>query len=202
MNLDIRLAAENDYFETEKMTREAFWDLYRPGCVEHFLLRQLRKSQAFIPELDYVAYDGQILAGNIVYTNAVVVDGANRAEVLCMGPLAVLPAYQKRGIGSSLLRKTIEIACGMGHKGIVIFGDPGYYGKFGFRNAKEFNIQTSEGENFDAFMVLELVKNGLSGVSGRFFEDEAFKIDEDALEQYDKRFPYKKKHQREGQLFG
>lgn len=200
MNIDIRLEVEEDYFETEKMTREAFWDLYKPGCNEHFLLHQLRKSQAFIPELDYVACDGEVLVGNIIYTQATISNGMDQTTVLCMGPLSVAPLYQHRGIGSALLRKTIEIAGRMGYKGVVIFGNPGYYQTFGFKNAQEYNIQTSQGDNFDAFMVLELVKNGLQGISGRFYEAEAFKMDPDEFEAYEKQFPYKEKHKREGQL--
>ena len=200
MAIDIRLEVEEDYFETEKMTREAFWDLYKPGCNEHFILHQLRKSPAFIPELDYVACDGGSVVGNIIYSQATVSDGVNKSTVLCMGPLCVAPSYQDKGIGSALLRKTIELAGGMGYKGVVIFGNPGYYHRFGFRNAKEYAIQTAQGDNFDAFMVLELIENGLQGIGGRFYEDEAFTTDADEFEQYEKQFPYKEKHKREGQF--
>jgi predicted N-acetyltransferase YhbS len=200
MTIEIRLEVQEDHFETEKMTREAFWDLYKPGCNEHFLLHQLRKSPAFIPELDYVACDGGILVGNIIYSLATISDGTNKTAVLCMGPLCVAPLYQNRGLGSTLLRKTTELAVRMGYKAVVIFGNPGYYQKFGFRNAREYGIQTSQGENFDAFMVLELVENGLQGISGRFQEDEAFIMDADEFERYDRQFPFKEKHKREGQF--
>ncbi len=200
MNIVFRLETESDYFEAEKITREAFWDLYKPGCNEHFVLHQLRKSPDFIPELDYVAVDNGTLVGNIVYSKATIADGVNETTVLCMGPLCVAPAYQNKGIGAALLRKTIDLADNMGYMGIVIFGNPGYYHKFGFKNAKEYNIQTSQGENFEPFMVLELGNHRLQGISGRFVESEAFSPDESEFEQYEKQFPHKEKHKREGQL--
>jgi predicted N-acetyltransferase YhbS len=117
-----------------------------------------------------------------------------------MGPLCVSPSYQNKGIGSALLRTTLELAGRMGYKGVVIFGNPKYYHRFGFRNAQEYAIQTAQGDNFDAFMALELVENGLQRVGGRFYEDEAFTMDAAEFEQYDQRFPYREKHKRAGQL--
>ena len=200
MGITIRHEKEEDYFEVEHMTREAFWDLYKPGCDEHLLVRQLRKSEAFLPELDYVAVDGDTIVGNIVYTKAIIESESGQATVLCMGPLTVLPSQQRKGIGSSLLRHTVEKAKEIGYLAIVIFGSPAYYHRFGFRNAKEYHIQTSDGNNFDAFMVLDLSDNGLANISGRFFEDAAFQIDKKDLDEYEKRFPYKEKHKKEGQL--
>jgi predicted N-acetyltransferase YhbS len=194
MGITIRHEREEDYFEVENMTREAFWDLYKPGCVEHLLVRQLRKAKAFLPELDYVAVDGDTIVGNIIYTKAIIESESGQATVLCMGPLTVLPSQQRKGIGSSLLRHTVEKAKEIGYLAIVIFGNPAYYHRFGFRDAREYRIQTSDGSNVDAFMVLDLSDNGLTGISGRFFEDAAFQIDEKDLDEYDKRFPYKEKH--------
>ena len=200
MGITIRHEKEEDYFEVEYMTREAFWDLYKPGCDEHLLVRQIRKSKAFLPELDYVAVDGNTIVGNIIYTKAIIEGESGQATVLCMGPLTVLPSQQRMGIGSSLLRHTVEKAREIGYLAIVIFGSPAYYNRFGFRYAREYRIQTSDGDNFDAFMVLDLSDNGLTNISGRFFEDSAFQIDKKDLDEYEKRFPYKEKHKKEGQL--
>ena len=200
MGITIRHEKKEDYFEVEYMTREAFWDLYKPGCDEHLLVRQIRKSKAFLPELDYVAVDGNTIVGNIIYTKAIIEGESGQATVLCMGPLTVLPSQQRMGIGSSLLRHTVEKAREIGYLAIVIFGSPAYYHRFGFRDAREYRIQTSDGDNFDAFMVLDLSDNGLTNISGRFFEDSAFQIDKKDLDEYEKRFPYKEKHKKEGQL--
>jgi predicted N-acetyltransferase YhbS len=200
MNIEIRNERETDYPETENITREAFWDVYKPGCDEHLVLHQLRLSKAFVPELDFVACDNGKVIGNIVYSKAVVKDSDNATEVLCMGPLCVLPEYQKKGIGSLLLRTTLEKATSLGFRAVIIYGNPLYYHKFGFVSAEAFGIKTKEGLNFDAFMALELYKGALEGINGSFFEDKAFEIKEEELEKFESRYPHKEKHVREGQL--
>jgi len=117
-----------------------------------------------------------------------------------MGPFAVLPSYQKQGIGSLLMNHSIEKARQLGYKGIIIFGNPDYYHRFGFVNAKEYNIKTSWGDDFDAFMALELYNGSLRGISGEFNEDEVFKIENEELEDFEKQFPYKEKHVTDTQL--
>jgi len=176
LNITIRLEEEQDYFQTENMTREAFWDLFQPGCDEHLVLHQLRQSAAFVPELDFVACAGDEIVGGIVYSRAVVSNGQAQHTVLCMGPLGVLPAYQRKGIGARLLQTSLQKARELGYAGVVIFGDPAYYQRFGFRNAADFGIQTSDGGNMEAFMALELQEGALDGISGRFHEDSAFQV--------------------------
>lgn len=200
MNMEIRNERETDYPETENVTREAFWDVYKPGCDEHLVLHNLRLSTAFIPELDFVACNNGKVIGNIVYSKAVVKDGDKKAEVLCMGPLCVLPEYQKKGIGSLLLKTSIRKAASLGFRAVIIYGNPAYYHRFGFTSAEAFGIKTKEGLNFDAFMALELFKGALEGITGSFFADMAFEIKEEELEKFESRYPHKEKHIREGQL--
>lgn len=201
MNISIRLEEENDFKNVENMTREAFWDLYKPGCDEHLVLHKIRKVPAFVKELDYVACDKETIVGNIIYSKAKVVNEEKKEfEVLCMGPFAVLPSYQNKGIGSLLMNHSIEKARQLGYKGIIIFGNPEYYQRFGFRNAKEYNIQTSWAENMDAFMALELYDGSLMGIPGKLYEDEVFKIENEELEEFEKRFPHKEKHVTDTQL--
>ena len=120
------------------MTREAFWDLYKPGYDEHLVLHKIRKVPAFVKELDFVSCDEDTIVGNIIYSRAKVLNEENKEfEVLCMGPLTVLPSYQKQGIGFLLMNYSIEKARQLGYKGIIIFGNPDYYHRFGFVNAKE-----------------------------------------------------------------
>jgi len=201
MNISIRQEEEKDFKDVENLTREAFWDLYKPGCDEHLVLHKIRKVSAFVKELDLIACDNDAIVGNIIYSRAKIVNEENKEfEVLCMGPIAVLPSYQNQGIGSLLMEHSIEKARQLGYKGIVIFGSPDYYPRFGFVNAKEYNIRTSWGDNLDAFMALELYEDSLKGISGKFFEDEVFKIDDDELENFEKQFPYKEKHVTDTQL--
>ncbi|MFA5249161.1 MAG: N-acetyltransferase [Candidatus Paceibacterota bacterium] len=147
-NITIRPEQPEDYRQSEDVTREAFWDLYQPGCNEHLILHKLRKIPGFVKELDLVACDNDKVVGNIVYSKARVTDELKREFiVLCLGPVAVFPSHQKKGIGSSLIERSLDKARSLGYKAVILFGDPGYYHRFGFRNAKEYGIQTAQGEN-------------------------------------------------------
>ena len=182
------------------MTREAFWNVYKPGCVEHLLVRKIRMP-AFIKELSFVAVDNDKIVGNIIYSKAKVINDDNKEfKVLCMGPIGVLLFYQGQEIGSCLINHSIDKARQLGYKAIILFGNQNYYHRFGFLNAKEYGIQTSSGANFEEFMALELYDGGLQGISGRFYEDEVFKIAEDELEIFEKQFPYKEKRITDTQL--
>ena len=202
VKMNITICPENakDYFETEYITREAFWDVYHPGCMEHLVLHNLRLASGFVRELDLVACDGERIVGNVVCSKAKVINEKQEFEVLSMGPLAVLPEYQGRGIGSLLIKAAINKAHELGYKGIVIYGNPIYYHRFGFVNAKEFGIRTAGGENFDYFMALELGDSSLQGITGNFYEDEAFNVNNEELEEFEKAFPYKEKHVTDTQL--
>ncbi|WP_410509558.1 N-acetyltransferase [Methanosarcina hadiensis] len=202
MDILIRPENESDFENVEYMIREAFWDLYKPGCVEHLIAHNMRKSPDFVKELDYVACDGDMIAGNIIYSRAKIVNEENEEfEVLCMGPLGVLPSYQKKRIGSLLMNHSIEKARQLGYKAIFIFGHPGYYERFGFRNTREYNIKTPSGEYFDAFMALELYSGSLKYISGKFFVSDSFEVTEEELEDFEKKFPHKTKHVTDTQIF-
>ena len=194
MKILIQRANKKDFLITENITREAFWNLYKPGCDEHLILHQLRESSSYIEELDLIAmYEGEII-GHIISTKARVIDNQNKEhEVLCVGPFSVLPSFQNKGIGTKLVKYSISEAKKMGFKGMILFGNPDYYHRFGFRNAKEHEITTKDNQNLEPFMALELQENGLDNMKGRFFEDEAFTIKEDELIEYENNFPVKEK---------
>ncbi len=195
MDIKLRLESKQDYRNVENITREAFWDIYKPGCDEHLIVHQLRKTSAFIKELDYIACSNELIVGNIMYSVAKVINEQNQEfEVLCMGPLCVLPAYQRKGIGALLINESIEKAKHLNYKAVFIYGNPHYYHRFGFKNAEKFHIQTAIGTNIEAFMALELYEGSLNGSSGRFYEDKAFEVSEKELQDFDKEFQYKEKH--------
>lgn len=200
-NIIIRLEAKRDYCAVEHLTRGAFWDVYKPGCDEHLVAHKLRHSQAFLPDLDYVAVqDGRII-GNIMYSVAQVINDSGCAySVLTFGPLSVLPEFQRQGVGAALVRHSLAVARKTEHPAVIIFGNPAYYRRFGFENANKFGITTADGANFDAFMVLELHDHALKSIAGRFYEDEAFHIDPDELIEFEKAFPYREKHITDTQL--
>lgn len=201
MNISIRLENENDFRNVENIIREAFWDVYKPGCVEHLIVHKIRKVSAFIRELDFIACDGEVTIGNIIYSKAKIINEDNEEfQVLCMGPLGVLPSYQGKGIGTLLIKHSINVARTLGYKAIIIFGNPNYYHRFGFENAEKYNIQTSWGANFEAFMVLKLYEGSLKGISGKYYEDSVFEVDDKELNIFEKQFPYKEKHITDTQL--
>lgn len=201
MDITIRLENEKDYRTVEYLTREAFWNLYRPGCAEHLLIHKMRQVPAFVKELALVALAEETIVGNIVYSKAKIRNSKNKEfEVLCMGPVGVLPGYQGQGIGSQLITYSLAKARQLGYKAVMLFGKQHYYQRFGFANAKAYEIQTSSGENFDEFMALELYDGGLQGISGRFYADEVFNLDQEALEIFDREFPYKEKQVTDTQL--
>jgi predicted N-acetyltransferase YhbS len=201
MNISIRLEEERDHEKVEFLTREAFWDKYRPGCFEHLVVHKIRKVPAFIKELSYVACEGDDVVGNIIYSRAAIVNGQGKKfEVLSMGPFAVAPSFQKQGVGGSLLEHSLRRATELGFRAVVIFGDPGYYHQFGFADAKKYGITTPSGENFAVFMTKELYDGALRGISGKFYHDPVFEVKAEELEAFDKGFPYKEKHVTDTQL--
>jgi predicted N-acetyltransferase YhbS len=201
MDLIIRKTSEKEFFLTENLTREAFWNIYKPGCDEHFVLHNIRKSSCYISELDLVALFENKIIGHVISTKARVVDRLDHEiEILCLGPLSVLPEIQKNGVGAALMKESILTAKDLGYPGIILFGNPDYYHRFGFRNAEEYGITTKDGQNFEPFMALELKNNGLANVRGKFFEDSVFESQPDALDEYEKKFPYKEKLVTETQL--
>lgn len=201
MKLKLRRENEGDYRVAEELTREAFWNIHVPGCNEHFLLHNLRKSADFIPELDYVAVADGELAGNIVYSKAAVIDATGaRHAVITFGPVSVLPSFQKRGVGSALIRHTLKIAEETGFAAVLIYGDPRYYRRFGFRCAEKYDICASDGKFSAALMALLLKPGALDAISGRFEESPEFEIDESAFAAFDATFPAKEKGYQESQL--
>ena len=200
MDLIIRNEKISEYRTVEELTREAFWNLYVPGCTEHFVLHNLRSSTDFIPELDFVAQRESRIVGHIIYTRGIIKDkqGAEK-EVISFGPVSVLPAFQKQGVGSALIFHTINIAKDMGYPAIFIYGDPRYYCRFGFRCAEKYDIKTADGKFAIALLALELKQNALNNMAGRFIESTAYEVDEKKFEEYDSTFPYKVKTETDSQ---
>ena len=197
----VMLREENnaDYFEVENLTREAFWNKYKPGCDEHFILNKLRQKESFIKELTYIAlYENKII-GNIVYSK-MFHKGKILNEIICFGPISVHPDFQKRGIGTLLINTTVAKAINLGYKAIMITGNKNYYSRFGFKTAFDYNIHL-EGNKIDDraeyFMVKELEEGFLEKHSGVYnFDEIFFNYPKDEFEEYDKKFPKKIKREK------
>ncbi len=194
MNVVLRLEEPLDYRETENVTREAFWNHYAPGCDAHYLLHIMRDCPAFLPGLDVVAVSDGNIVGNVVYMKSTIAaDDGNEYEVLNMGPISVLPAYQRKGIGGRMIEHTRTLAREMGFRAILLRGDPAYYSRQGFMPAERFGIRTADDMYFVALQACELYENALSGLRGRHFEDAIYEVDEAAAAAFDKGFPPKER---------
>lgn len=193
-NILLRLEQPEDYEAVEYLTREAFWNVHVPGCDEHYLVHLLRKAPVFIPELDFVALLQDAIVGNIMYaTSAIISEDGTEHQVLTFGPVSVLPIYQSMGIGKALILHTIAIARELGHKAIAIYGDPLYYSKLGFVPAENYGIKSRYGFYSPALQVLELIPDALSGISGSFYEDDVYTLDQEAADMFEAKFPAKEK---------
>src|SRR4030042_2914713 len=200
MDAIIRNEREGDYRVVEGVVREAFWNLYVPGCCEHFILYNIRKNSDFIPELDFVAEKERQIVGQIVYSRGVIRDKKGREKkVISFGPVSVLPAFQKQGIGSSLITHTINLARDMGFLAICIYGDPRYYSRFGFRCGEKYEVKTTDDKYAFSLMALELKQGSLDSTGGRFIESASFNVDPDIFAEYDASFPFKEKTETDSQ---
>jgi len=194
MKVTIRNIKDNEFFETENLTRETFCNLYNPGCAEHYILHRFRQSDAYVKQLDHVLLVDNKIIGHIISTKAKVVNDNNEQyDVLHLGPFSIDAEYQNKGLGTELIKHSIEEARKLGFKSIILFGKPDYYSRFGFLNAKEYEITTQDGLNFDPFMALELETNSLSEVKGKFYLHKSAEIDKNRFQKFDKKFPKKEK---------
>jgi len=200
MDIVIRNENTTDYRIVEELTREAFWNLYVPGCSEHFVLNNLRNSPDFIPELTFVAQKERQIVGHIAYSRGTIKNeqGAKK-EIISFGPISVLPEYQKQGIGSALILHTINLARNMGCLAICIYGDPRYYSRFGFRCAERYEIKTSDDKFAVALQALELKHGALQNTAGKFIESIAYEVDEKKVTEFDNTFPHKEKAETDSQ---
>jgi len=199
MEIELRLEEEKDYRIVEELTREAFWNIHVPGCDEHLLINNLRYTKEFIRDLDFVAVFNNKIIGNIVYVESKITNFEKEHIVLTFGPISVLPEYQNKGIGTQLIEHTKKLSKEMGYKAIVIYGDPEYYKRFGFKESKEYNITNEEEKYPKALLVLELYPNSLNGIKGIFNEGKIYEINEDELKEFEKEFKKKKKKKTKSQ---
>lgn len=184
--IHIRKETEADYETVETIIRKSFYNLYIPGCFEHYLAHVIRPHKDFIPELDLVIeYDGKII-GNIMYTKAKLVDASGtEKDILTFGPVCIFPEYQRKGYGRQLLEYSFEQAASLGYDTIVIFGSPANYVGRGFKSCKKYNVCLEDGSFPAAMMVKELRPGVLDGRTWMYYQSQAFNIDEQAAQEFD-----------------
>ena len=201
----IRLERTEEHRETETLVREAFWNVYRPGCLEHYVLNQLRNDKAFVPELNFVMEkDGRLIGQNMFMRAVIKADDGSDLPVMTMGPICITPELQGKGYGKILLDYSLEKAAELGCGALCFEGNINFYGKSGFTYASEFGIRyhgLPEGADASFFLCKELKNGYLDGISGEYTPPKGYFVDEAQAEEFDKQFPPKEKLKLPTQLF-
>lgn len=192
----IRKEEQKDWEIVEKITRQAFYNIYMPGCVEHYLVHIMREHEDFIPELDFVLELNGDVIGNIMYTKAKLInENGTEKDILTFGPVSILPDYQRMGYGKMLLEYSFQAAMQLGYDVIVIFGSPGNYISRGFKSCKKYNVCMENGKYPAAMMVKELFPHVLDGHKWIYHDSPVMAISEEEAERYDNTLePLEKKY--------
>ncbi len=201
----IRLENNNEHREVENLVRESFWNVYRPGCTEHYVLHQLRNDPAFVHELDFVMEkDGKLIGQNMFMRAFITADDDRDIPIMTMGPICISPEFKRKGYGKKLLDYSLEKAAELGAGALCFEGNIGFYGKSGFTYAREFGIRyhgLPEGADDSFFLCKELKTGYLDGITGVYTPPQGYFVDEAETEEFDRLFPPKEKLKLPGQLF-
>lgn len=200
----IRRETSDDYKAVENLTREAFWNVYRPGCTEHFVLHQFRERPEFVKELDYVLEIGGRIIGHIMFVRAEIETDDGRAlPVMTFGTISIHPDFQRKGYGKILLDFALQKAAEMGVGAVCMEGNINFYGKCGFDVASKSGIHyyaEPRDEVVPYFLLKQLKPGYLDGVTGVYKTPDGYFVDDDEAEAFDRQFPPKQKLKLPGQL--
>lgn len=201
-NIIIRLEKEEEHHKVENLVRNSFWNVYRPGCLEHFVLHQLRKDPAFVPELDFVMFlkendkEGQLIGQNIFVNTNIKADDGRDIPIMTMGPICIAPEFQRQGYGKVLLDYSLDKAKHQGCGAVCFEGNIDFYGKSGFKYASEYGIRyhgLEEGQDASFFLAIELIPGYLEDITGEYATPKSYFVDEKEAEEFDQLFPNKEK---------
>ena len=201
----LRLEEPRDHRAVENLVREGFWNVYRPGCSEHYVIHVLRDDQAFVKELDFVMEkDGKLIGQNMFMRTVIRGDDGRDVPVLTMGPIGITPELKRQGYGKKLLDYSLEQAAALGYGAVLFEGNIAFYGKSGFTYARNFSIRyhdLPEGADDSFFLCRELIDGYLAGVTGVYQTPMGYYVDDLDVEAFDKAFPPKEKLRLPGQIF-
>ena len=202
---EITLEKPEEYRETENLIRESFWNVYRPGCSEHYVIHVLRDDPAFIPELDFVMRkDGVIIGQNMFMKTVINSDDGRDIPVLTMGPICITPELKRKGYGKLILDYSLEKAAGLGFGAVLFEGNIDFYGKSGFDYSSKFGIRyhdLPEDADSSFFLCKELIPGYLDGITGVYQTPKGYYVDDSDVEEFDRLFPPKEKLKLPGQIF-
>ena len=202
----LRPEAEADYRETEALVRESFWNVYRPGCTEHYLLHVLRDDPAYLPELALVLEkDGRLIGQAAYVQSALCADDGRRVPILTLGPIGILPGFRRQGYGRILLEASLEKAASLGWGAVCLEGNIRFYGKSGFVRASQYGVRycgLSDGADDSFFLLKELIPGYLEGITGVYAPPPVYFVQKADADAFDAAFPSKERLRLPGQLFG
>ena len=204
-NLNFRNEKKEDYRAVENLIRESFWNVYRPGCLEHYVIHKLRDDVDFIPELSFVMeLDGKLIGQNMFMKANIKADDGRDIPIMTMGPICIANQLKRKGLGKILLDYSLTKAKEFGCKALCFEGNIDFYGKSGFEFASKFGIRyhgLPEGEDASFFLCKELEEGYLEGITGEYAPPQGYFVDEDEAEVFDKNFPPKEKLKLPSQIF-
>jgi hypothetical protein len=201
--MEIRLESKRDYGEVERLVRNSFWNVYRPGAYEHFIVHNLRCDESFLAKLAYVIEDDGKIIGHINYSKGRVVYESDIAQAAILGPVAIDENYQNQGLGSRLISFTLKVAQDDGIPFVFVVGDENYYSRFGFEASSKYNLYldgTDLDEENPFFMIKIFDGSKIKNEFGIFHLPEVFDVDESEVDEFDRQFEHKEKLIKEGQL--
>lgn len=206
-NYTIRLETKEDYRAVENLVRESFWNVYKPGCSEHYEIHVLRDDPAFVRELDFVMQkqDGTLIGQNMFMRTVINADDGRDIPVLTMGPIGITPDLKHQGYGKALLDYSLEKAAEMGFGAVLFEGNIDFYGKSGFDYARKFGIRyhdLPEDADDSFFLCKELIPGYLDGITGVYQTPPGYYVDDADVEAFDREFPAKEKLKLPGQILG
>ncbi len=203
-NCIIRLERPEDHREVETLVRESFWNVYRPGCLEHYVLHQLRNDPDFVPQLDFVMeLNGRIIGQNMFMRAHISADDGRSVPIMTMGPICITPELKRQGYGKMLLDDSLEQAAALGCGALCFEGNIQFYGKSGFDYAHSFGLRYRDlpaGADDSFFLCKELIPGYLNGVTGEYAPPKGYFVDEAEAEEFDRQFAPKVKLKLPGQL--
>ena len=202
----IRPEKEEDYRAVENLVRESFWNVYRPGCSEHYVIHMLRDDPAFVKELDFVMEkDGELIGQNMFMKTIIEADDGRTIPVLTMGPIGIIPKQKRKGYGKAILDYSLEKAAGLGFGAVLFEGNIDFYGKSGFDYASKFGIRyhdLPEDADSSFFLCKELITGYLDGITGVYQTPQGYYVKDEDVDAFDRGFPPKEKQKLPGQIFG
>ena len=203
----IRLETQEDYRAVENLVRESFWNVYRPGCSEHYVIHVLRDDPAFVKELDFVMQrlDGALIGQNMFMRTVINSDDGSDLDVLTMGPICITPELKRQGYGKALLDYSLEKAAEMGFGAVLFEGNIDFYGKSGFDYARKFGVRyhdLPEDADDSFFLCRVLIPGYLDNVTGVYQTPQGYYVEDADVEAFDRGFSPKEKLKLPGQIFG